>query len=243
MTKKKSSKKQIKKTAPKKTIEKNSKKLAGKKSKTNKKKTKVKAKDNKKTAKPIKEKKVKKSSHKKNQLKKTKAKSTIANKKPNLDTKKTQPKSTTADKKPNLEAKKTKAKSTVADKKPNLEANKLNSNLKQKENELKKIIEKEKEEKMILKDLQGRTYCQIENCDYSAVAEGYCRIHFFGLYKIIKKKNEILEQDILKKRFSNLVNNHSKDIFEPLLKDLSSDKNFKMAIKKISTEETEEIEN
>ena len=92
---------------------------------------------------------------------------------------------------------------------------------------------------MILKDLQGRTYCQIENCDYSAVAEGYCRIHFFGLYKTIKKKSEILEQDILKKRFSNLVNKHSEDIFEPLFKDLSSDKSFNLALKKISTEDIE----
>ena len=119
---------------------------------------------------------------------------------------------------------------------------KLKARLNQREKELQKILEKEKEETMILKDMQGRTYCQIENCDYSAVIDGYCRIHFFGLYKTIKKKKEILEQDILTKRFSYLAQKYSEEIFEPLFKDLSSDKSFKTVLKKISSEDTEDID-
>ncbi|MCY4320857.1 MAG: hypothetical protein OXC37_00410 [Bdellovibrionaceae bacterium] len=119
---------------------------------------------------------------------------------------------------------------------------KIKNHLKQKEKILQRILEKEKEEKMILKDMQGRNYCQIENCDYSETAEGYCRIHFFGLYNVIKKKKEILDQDILTKKFSNLVEKHSEEIFESLFKDLSSDKGFKTALKKIHSEDVEDID-
>ena len=134
------------------------------------------------------------------------------------------------------------SKSVSQTQKKELKSKKLKANLIHREKELQKILEKEKEEKMILKDMQGRTYCQIENCDCSAVVEGYCRIHFFGLYNTIKKKKEILEQDILTKKFSHLVHKHSEEIFEPLFKDLSSDKSFKTALKKISSEDTDDID-
>ena len=123
-----------------------------------------------------------------------------------------------------------------------LKSKKLTIRLQGKEKELQKILEKEREETMILKDMQGRTYCQAENCDYSAVTDGYCRIHFFGLYKVIKKKKGILEQDILTKKISHLAQKYSEEIFEFLFKDLSSDKNFKTVLKKISSEDTEDID-
>ena len=97
--------------------------------------------------------------------------------------------------------------------------------------ELKKLLEKERQDKLILKDMQGRNYCKAEKCDYPAVVEDYCRIHFFALFKIINKKNQILQQDILKKSYTLLINKYSEDLFNYLLKDLSSDKNFKTAIK------------
>ena len=87
--------------------------------------------------------------------------------------------------------------------------------------------------------MQGRTYCSVENCDYPAVVEGYCRIHFFAFYKEIKRKKEILEQNTLNTKISELVNKYSEQIFEPLFKDLSSEKNFKIAIKKIASDDIE----
>lgn len=110
------------------------------------------------------------------------------------------------------------------------------------EKELKNLLEKEKEEKLILKDMEGRTYCAVENCDYPAIVESYCRIHFFGLFKMIKKRKQILEQDLLTKSYISLVNKYSESVFEYLFKDLSSDKDFKLAVKKFEDEETEDFE-
>ena len=104
------------------------------------------------------------------------------------------------------------------------------------------MLEQEKEEKLVLKDMEGRTYCTVENCDYPALVENYCRIHFFGLFKFIKKNKLILEKDILTKSYISLANKYSESVFEYLFKDLSSDKNFKMALKKVAEEGTGDLE-
>ena len=114
--------------------------------------------------------------------------------------------------------------------------------LNHREKELQKLLEQENEERLILKDMEGRTYCAVENCDYPALVENYCRIHFFGLFKFIKKRKQILEQDVLTKSYISLVNKYSESVFEHLFKDLSSDKNFKLAVKKIVGEETDDLE-
>ena len=115
-------------------------------------------------------------------------------------------------------------------------------NLVYREKELKKLLDKEKEEKMILKDMKGRTYCAVDNCDYPAIMEDHCRIHFFGLFKMIKKKKQILEQDLLTKNYQSLINKHSPVVFDHLFKDLSSDKSFKLAMKKFTDEEIDDLE-
>ncbi len=109
------------------------------------------------------------------------------------------------------------------------------------EKELEKLLEKEKEEKLVLKDMKGRTYCVVENCDYPAVVEGYCRIHFFSLFKVIKKRKQIVDQDILTKSYISLSHKHSEAVFEYLLKDLSSDKDFKLALRKFTDEEVSDL--
>jgi len=116
------------------------------------------------------------------------------------------------------------------------------SSLNHREKELQKLLDKEKKDTLILKDMKGRTYCVIENCDYPAVIEEHCRIHFFGLFKKIKKKKQILEQDLLTKHYDFLIKKYSPGLFDYLFKDFSSDKNFKQAIKKITNEDTEDLE-
>lgn len=110
------------------------------------------------------------------------------------------------------------------------------------ERELKNLLEKEKEEKLILRDMEGRTYCAVENCDYPALVEDYCRIHFFGLFKVIKKKKQILEQDLLSKSYLLLFDKYSESVFEYLFKDLSTDKDFRLAVKRFTDEETDDPE-
>ncbi len=110
------------------------------------------------------------------------------------------------------------------------------------EKELQKLLDQKKQETLILKDMKGRVYCMIESCDYPAVIEGYCRIHFFGLFKRIKKRKQILEEDFLTKQYDFLVKKRSPAVFDHLLKDLHSDRHFQQAIKKITDEETEGAE-
>ena len=117
----------------------------------------------------------------------------------------------------------------------------LKALLSHREKELEKILAKEKEEKLILKDMEGRKYCIVENCDYPAIVDDHCRLHFFALFKKIKKKKVILERDLITKSLKELLTAHSESVFEHLFKDLSSDKHFKLAIKKISDEETQDL--
>ena len=106
--------------------------------------------------------------------------------------------------------------------------------------ELKKVLKLEKEEKIAIKNIKGQDFCLMENCDYPAVVEGYCRIHFFALYPIIIKKKEIIEKKLLNKSFSALSKKYSSAILDQILKDLSSEKNFNSALKKINLESLDE---
>ena len=104
------------------------------------------------------------------------------------------------------------------------------------EKELQKLLDREKEEKHILKDMKGRVYCAIDNCDYPAVVENHCRIHFFGLFRTIQQRKQILEKDLLTKSYALLIKEQTPELFDYLLRDLSSEKNFKLAIRRMSNE-------
>ena len=103
------------------------------------------------------------------------------------------------------------------------------------------ILEEEKEEKLILKDMEGRSYCCVENCGFSAEVEGYCRLHYLGYWEHIIKRNKILKKGILEKLISQLVSNHSPNILNFLLQDLKQEKTFASIVKTL-LEEDEDIE-
>lgn len=103
------------------------------------------------------------------------------------------------------------------------------------EEELDQVLEKK--ENRVLKDRTGRAYCMAENCDYLALVDDYCRLHYFGFYERITKKKEILEKDLLTKQFLDLVKNYSESVLNFLLKDLSSDRRFNIALKKMFLDE------
>lgn len=107
--------------------------------------------------------------------------------------------------------------------------------------ELKIILEREKEEKLILKDMEGRSYCCVEDCGFSAVVEGYCRLHYMGHWEYITKRNKILKNKVLEKFINQMITDHSENILNYLLQDLKQEKIF-TAIVKAFLEEDEEIE-
>ena len=101
--------------------------------------------------------------------------------------------------------------------------------------ELEAILQRK--ETRVLKDQSGQAYCMAEDCDHLAVVDGYCRLHFFAFYERITKKKEILEKDLLTKQFLELIDNHSESVLNFLLKDISSDRHFKIALKKMFLDE------
>lgn len=107
--------------------------------------------------------------------------------------------------------------------------------------ELAAILEREKEEKLILKDMEGRNYCCVEDCGFSAEVEGYCRLHYLGHWDYIIKRNKILKNEILEKIINQLISDHSQNILNYLLQDLKQDKTFTSTIKTL-LEEDEDIE-
>ena len=105
------------------------------------------------------------------------------------------------------------------------------------------IILQEKKEPPVLKNRLGQRYCMAENCDYTAVVESYCRLHYFAFYERMTKKKEILEKDLFTKQYLELINQHSELVLNFLLKDLSSARSFNIVLKKMYLdEEISEIE-
>ena len=105
--------------------------------------------------------------------------------------------------------------------------------------ELQNILKLEEEGKAI-KFLNGQDFCCVENCDYPALLEGYCRIHFFAFYPIITKKKEFIDKKLLQKSFSALLKKYSIELMDKMLKDLSSEKNFHSSLQRINLEGPEE---
>ena len=103
------------------------------------------------------------------------------------------------------------------------------------EAELENIVDKK--EPPVLKSGTGQVYCMAENCNYIAVIDGYCRLHYFASYERITKKRDILEKDLFTKEFLKLIQEHSDLILNFLLKDLSSDRQFEITLKKMFLDE------
>ena len=107
--------------------------------------------------------------------------------------------------------------------------------------ELDEILKREKEEKLILKDMEGRSYCCVEDCGFSAEVEGYCRLHYIGHWEYITKRNKILKSNLIEKFIHELISEYSPGILHYLLQDLKQEKNFNSSVKTL-LEEDEEIE-
>ncbi|MGI9548872.1 MAG: hypothetical protein ACR2M7_02690 [Bdellovibrionales bacterium] len=119
---------------------------------------------------------------------------------------------------------------------------KISAKLASREKELEDLLNKENEDKMILRDMQGRSYCSVESCDSPSVVDSYCRLHYFAGWKIITQRKKLLEDDFLEKFLSKLVDKYSLSILDYMFKDLSSDKNFFSVVKKLEEDGDFDIE-
>ena len=108
--------------------------------------------------------------------------------------------------------------------------------------ELQQLLSREKEEALVLKDMEGRTYCAVEDCGFPSVVGEYCRLHYIGCWDNIINRNKILEKNLLEKLITELIGKYSEDVLDFLIQDLKQEKTF-LSIMKSLLEDDEEIEN
>ena len=105
--------------------------------------------------------------------------------------------------------------------------------------ELELILMKEKEEKLILKDMQGRNYCCIEDCGLPGDVEGFCRVHYLGFWDDIIQRGKILDHEVLTQAIEEILKNHGVEVLDFLIQDLKQEKNFTTAMKDVLGEDEE----
>ena len=96
------------------------------------------------------------------------------------------------------------------------------------EQELERILEKNRQ--VSIKDSEGFEYCFEENCDQPSTTGGYCRYHYMVSWGYIKKRNKILSENKLKSWTTELIQNYSPRILDYMVRDLSNEKDFSMAL-------------
>ncbi|MDE0151020.1 MAG: hypothetical protein OXK80_00790 [Bdellovibrionales bacterium] len=96
------------------------------------------------------------------------------------------------------------------------------------EQELERILEKNRQ--VSIKGSEGFEYCFEENCDQPSTTGGYCRYHYMVSWGYIKKRNQILSENKLKLWTADLIQNHSPRILDYMVRDLSNEKDFAIAL-------------
>ena len=109
--------------------------------------------------------------------------------------------------------------------------------LKRRIKELKRELEylnKRSQPFVLLKDEEGRYYCQEEDCDQPAVTGNFCRYHYLATWKYNREKNKLLNNNYLKKTIKDFLQRYGEGILSILLKDLKNKKNFDQAVGEMS---------
>jgi len=75
--------------------------------------------------------------------------------------------------------------------------------------ELKKKLERlnnKKKDAILIKDAEGRYYCQDENCDQPATTDMFCRYHYLASWSYFYARKNLLKDGYLSKTIQELVN-------------------------------------
>ena len=103
--------------------------------------------------------------------------------------------------------------------------------------ELKKELEylnKRDQKEVLIKDAEGRSYCQDEHCDQPAVTDIYCRYHYLALWKYLQTKKQFSENKYLFHTINNIVNSLGEEALQFILRDLKNEKSFEVVAKEMS---------
>ncbi len=102
--------------------------------------------------------------------------------------------------------------------------------------ELKKELEKINQHQKdidLIKDAEGKFYCQHESCDQPAVTDSYCRYHYLSGWPRIYARKTLLKEDYLPKAIQELVDIFGESALAFLMRDCKTDKAFAQAIKEM----------
>ena len=102
--------------------------------------------------------------------------------------------------------------------------------------ELKKELEflnKKTVDKPLIKDAEGRLYCQHETCDQPAVTDSYCRYHYIALWRHLQTKKNLLENNYLLASIRELVKIFGEPCLHFILRDCKNEKIFESAIREM----------
>ncbi len=103
-------------------------------------------------------------------------------------------------------------------------------------------LNKKREEEIAIKDAEGRSYCQDENCDQPAVTDKYCRYHYLNGWKYRRNRSKLLENYYLTDTIQSLLQSFGEGALHFILRDCKNEKAFETAGREMNffTEEEEE---
>ena len=135
--------------------------------------------------------------------------------------------------KPSATVKPSAATKAAAARKKNLKASPALKNKHQRKiTDLKKELERlnqAQKDLELIKDAEGKLYCQNENCDQPAVTDTFCRYHYLTGWPRIHARKTLLKQGELPRRIQELVDIFGQSALLFLMKDCKSQKTFEAA--------------
>lgn len=130
-------------------------------------------------------------------------------------------------------AKSTKAVSSLTSKKAAAKGRMRKRKILELQKELEYLSKRDQKE-VLLKDAEGRSYCQDEHCDQPAVTDVYCRYHYLALWKYLQTKKQLSENRYLFHTIQDIMKVLGEEALQFVLRDLKNEKAFETVTKEMS---------
>ena len=95
-------------------------------------------------------------------------------------------------------------------------------------------LSKRDQNEVLLKDAEGRSYCQDEHCDQPAVTDVYCRYHYLALWKYLQTKKQLSKNRYLFHTIQDIMKALGEEALQFVLRDLKNEKTFEAVTKEMN---------
>ena len=103
-------------------------------------------------------------------------------------------------------------------------------------------LNRKTQEEVSIKDAEGRSYCQDENCDQPAVTDKYCRYHYLASWKYRQTRNKLLDGRYLEENIKKLMESFGEGALHFIIRDCKSEKTFELVGREMNFSSGEEDE-